>query len=155
VRVGVLDQASQGHPVVPVEGLGSAGAGRGIMVPAGAFDLRAMPLGGSVVQRRGETLADRDVLNGQIQEGQSQFLDLEPECGEGVIIGAIAASDAGGAEPTGDRASPLREDDADDQTLEPPGVSAVEMLGEGANPAGEQTREHDASHPSSSWGIVT
>ncbi len=94
-------------------------------------------------------------MDGQIQEGQSDGLDLEPECGEEVIIGAKAASDSRGAEPTGDGASALGEDDADDQAREPPGVSTMKMLGEGADPSCEQAREHDASHPSSSWGIVS
>src|SRR5262249_27246081 len=99
--------------------------------------------------------ADRDALDGQIQEGQSDGLDLEPECGEEVIIGAIAARDPRGAEPTGDGATPLGEDDADDQSLEPPGVSTMKMPGEGGHPSGEHAREHNLSHPSSSWGIVS
>ena len=71
------------------------------------------------------------------------------------MIGAIAARDPGDSEPTGDGASALGEDDADDQAMEPPGVSAVELLGEGADPSGEQAGEHDVSHPSSSWVIVS
>lgn len=125
------------------------------MVSAGGFDLGPMPLGRRVVQRQGEAFADGDALDGQIQEGQSDGLDLEPECGEEVIIGSRAARDPRGAEPTGDGASALGEDDADDQTLEPPGVSTMKMLGEGADPNREHAEEHDASHPSSSWGIVS
>ena len=125
------------------------------MVPSGGFDLRSMTLGGCVVQRQGEPLGDGDSLGRQIQEAQSQGLDLEPESGEEVIIGAIAASDPRGAEPTGDGPSALGEDDANDQSLETPGVSGVKMLGEGTDPGGEQTREYDASHPSSSWVIVS
>ena len=73
----------------------------------------------------------------------------------GLIVGAIAVGDPRGAEPTGDGPSPLGEDDTDDQSLEPPGVSTVEMLGEGTDPSGEHAGEHNASHPSSSWGIVS
>jgi len=49
----------------------------------------------------------------------------------------------------------LGEEDADDQSLEAPGVSPVEWLGEGADPSGEQAGEHDVSHPSSSRVIVS
>src|SRR4051794_19238879 len=114
-----------------------------------------MPLGGRVVQGQGEPLGDGNSLDRQIQEAQSDGLDLEPECGEEVIIGTIAVGDPRGSEPTGDGASPLAEDDTDDQPLKPPGVSTVEMFGEGADPGGEQAGEHDVSHPLSSRVIVS
>src|SRR5271167_1565251 len=114
-----------------------------------------MPLGGRVVQGQSEPPGDGNSSDRQIQEAQSDGLDLEPECGEEVIIGAIAVGDPRGTEPTGDGPSPLGQDETDDQPMEPPGVSTVEMLGEGTDPSGEHAGEHNASHPSSSWGIVS
>src|SRR5450432_2759596 len=151
----MFDQAGQDHPVVAVEGLGTARSGSRVVVSPGALDLGAMPLGGRVVQRQGEPLADGDLLDRQLEETQADGLDLEPEGSEEVIIGAIAGGDPCGAKPTGDGASPLGEDDANNQAMEPPGVSTVEMLGKSADPSGKQSREYDVSHPSSSRVIVS
>jgi hypothetical protein len=73
-----------------------------------------MPLGGGVIKGECEPLGDGYPLNCQRENRQSQILDLESEGGEEVIIGAIAASDPRGAEPTGDSPSPLSQDDAND-----------------------------------------
>ena len=138
-----------------VEGLRAARPGCRVVVPSGRLDLGPMTLGGRVVEGEGEPLGDRNLLNGQVENGQSEILDLEPEGGEEVIIGTIAPGDSRGAEPTGDGPPPLGEDDTDDQPLEPPGVSAMKMSGESPDPAGKLSEENDASHPSSSWGIVS
>jgi hypothetical protein len=47
-----------------------------------------VPLGGRGFESEGEPLIDGNVLDGEIEDRQSEILDLEPEGTEEVIIGA-------------------------------------------------------------------
>ena len=60
--------------------------------------------------------------------------------------------DPSNAEPTGNNRRSLEQAE---KTLEPPCVSTVKKLGQYADPTGDHARKSNASHPSSSWEILS
>jgi hypothetical protein len=107
-----------------------------------------MPLGRGVVQGEGQPIADREPRDAQAQQDQPDGLGLVAEGIEEVVVGPIAVGDTGGAEPTGNGAASLGQEDADDESRHPPGVAAVHRRGELLDPEGQEPGQHDVIHPS-------
>jgi hypothetical protein len=97
------------------------GARSRVVLPACPFDVGAMPLGRRVVQG-GRAAGRWEFVGSSHPEAQSDGADLEPECGEEVILGSTAVVDSCSTDPTGGGPPPSGDDDTNNQPLEPPSI---------------------------------
>src|SRR5258708_4197325 len=124
----MLDDPGERHPDVTVDIALVGGAGRGVVMEAGAFDARAVALGGRIVQ--GEQPAWPGV------DGTAEV--AEPDGGEGINLAAADGSQQGvgaaevvgnapGPEPGGGGAPAVGQEEADEQGWEQFGMTPVEQ----------------------------
>src|SRR5262249_29613977 len=76
---------------------------------------------------------------------------LAAHAGQEVVITLEARADADGAQPAGDSAAAVGEEQAGEQGQQPPGVAAVQGLAQGGNPRRYLGGQAPRTHPWLSW----
>jgi hypothetical protein len=113
------------------------------VVDAGALDLGAIPRGRRIIQaeQQARRAARQEGHGDPHQEKASDPLGAPAEAGEQIVAGAEVGSEAGRAEPAGDRASAPREQQAGEQQGEALLLPDVEGAGQKDRPSGQLGRQ--------------
>src|SRR5262249_19490020 len=133
----VSDQPGQADPDMAVEELGPGRPRGGVVVLAGALDLRPIPLGGGVVdgedQRRVRP-RDREPLPEDAEQGPGEGRCLATDAAQEVVIALEVATGAAAAEPTGDGATTAGEEQPGAEPDESCLLAGVERQCQGRDP---------------------
>jgi hypothetical protein len=133
----VLRQGGEGDPDVAVDVFLAGGTGAGVVVDATAFDMRAVARGGGVVDGQTQASLPEQGFDGQ-EGGGGHVVGVASDGADGDVTPAEVGGDAGGAEPGGDGASPLGEEDAEQQQRHAGGGALVEPVGQGVEGGGQE-----------------
>jgi hypothetical protein len=116
-------------------------------VDAGSLNFGAVPLGRGVVDGEDKRTVAGDGFLDDLQECGGERLGLASDRVEAVILGSEAFADAGGDPPSGDGATAVGQEDAQDDGGQSPGEAAVEWGGQSSDPGGPRVNEFEGEHP--------
>ena len=135
------------HPHVAVGELGIGGAGRGIVVNAGPFDLRTVALRERVVEREDDPLGNRHDPADQPQQRRGEVAALASDARQSVIVALEVVPHTGRRNPAADRPPALGEQRARQQRLKPRPDPRVQNGRETEHPFEHLRRQNPRSHP--------
>src|SRR5262249_46251604 len=146
----VPDQPGQADPDVAVEELGPRRPRGGVVMLAGALDVRPVSLGGRVVdgedQRRARPIA-REPLGEETEQGAGEGRGLASDAAEQVVIALVIAAYGATAKPAGDGAAAAGEEQTGAEPDEPRLLAGVERQSQGGDPDDERDRQPSRLHP--------
>jgi hypothetical protein len=133
-----------------VEELGPGRPRGGVVMLAGALDLRPIPLGGGVVdgedQRRVRPL-DRESPPEDAEQGPGEGRGLATDAAEQVVIALEVAPGGAGPQPTGDGAAAAGEGQSGAERDEPRLLAGVERPGQAHDPGAQRRGQPSRLHP--------
>src|SRR5579875_241901 len=131
---GMMHQPGQADPDRAVKELLSARSRRGVVVQAGVLDVAAVTFGRAVVDGEQQWPVGGEPAQGVAEQQAGAKVGLASQNGQEVVVSGEARADVGSVEPTGNGASSLGKEGAQEQH----GESSGEALVEEESHAGDQ-----------------